>query len=87
MDSLTANEESFVEMMATSDEHARKGFELLLNRCDFPRFMDTLVARGFFAPENNPAPVPAPTEGHVQIPYWKALDYLLAQDSQAAITT
>lgn len=78
MDSLTANEESFVEMMATSDEHARKGFDLLLNRCDFPKFMDTLIAREFFAPENNPAPVPAPTEGNVQIPYWKALDYLVA---------
>ena len=78
MNNLTANEESFIDMMARSDEHARKGFELILHRRDCVKFLDPLIDRNFFAAETNPGPVPATTEGNVQIPYWKALDYLLA---------
>ena len=78
MSSLTANEKSFVEMMAKSGEHARKGFELIMKRPDFVKFFDTLTEREFFEPANNPAPIPVPPQGHIRIPYWKALDYLIA---------
>ena len=78
MTSLTTKEHSFIAMMARSDEHARKGFELILKRPDFPKFFDTLIERGFFDSSKNPAPVPAQPDGYVRIPYWKALDYLKA---------
>ena len=78
MNSLTSKERSFVAMMARSDEHARKGFELILKRPDFAKFFDTLIERGFFDSSKNPAPVPVQPDGHVRIPYWKALDYLKA---------
>ena len=78
MASLSANEASFITMMVKSDEHARKGFELILKRPDFLRFFDALTAAGLFEPANNPAPVPVQPEGSVRIPYWTALDYLVA---------
>ncbi len=78
MANLTANQRSFIEMMRLSDEHARRGFELLLKRPHFLDFFACLIDAGLFAPEKNPAPVQADTEGRYRIPYWKALDYLVA---------
>ena len=78
MNKLSANELSLIEMMGWSDEHARKGFDLILGSPDFPRFFDALGESGFFLPEQNPAPIPAQQDDYVQIPYWKALDYLRA---------
>ena len=78
MSSLTANEKSFVEIMGKSGEHARKGFELILKQQSFVKFFDTLNDKHFFDATKNPAPVPVPPQDHVQIPYWKALDYLIA---------
>ena len=78
MGNLTANQRSFIEMMQLSDEHAIRGFELLLKRPEFLDFFQPLVDAGLFAPEKNPAPVQADKEGRYRIPYWKALDYLIA---------
>ena len=78
MADLTANQRSFVEMMRLSDEHAIRGFDLLLKRPQFLEFVDPLIDAGLFAPEKNPAPVQAGKEGAYRIPYWKALDYLIA---------
>ena len=78
MNSLSANERSLIDMMGRSEEHARKGFDLILESRDYARFFDALKESGFFRPDSNPAPVPAEQQGHVQIPYWKALDYLRA---------
>lgn len=74
---LTANQASFIKLMSKSDEHARRGFELLLARPDFETFFDALDEAGMFEPARNPAPVPADDPGYVRIPYWAALDYLL----------
>ena len=63
-------------MMGKSDEHMRKGFELILGRPCSVKYFDTLNERGFFDADRNPAPVRVEREGHFQIPYWKALDYL-----------
>ena len=76
MTRLTANRESFIKLMGKSDEHARRGFELLLARPGFETFFDALDAAGMFEPAKNPAPVPADDPGYVRIPYWAALDYL-----------
>jgi hypothetical protein len=73
---LTANQESFIKLMGKSDEHARRGFELLLARPGFETFFDALDEAGMFAPANNPPPVPADEPGYCRIPYWAALDYL-----------
>ena len=78
MASLNANERSFIEMMGKSEEHARHGFELLLKRQDYAKFFDPLAAAGLFAADRNPAPVPVRDEDSVRIPYWTALDYLVA---------
>jgi len=78
MANLTANQRSFIEMMQISDEHAIRGFELLLKRPQFLDFFEPLIDAGLFAPEKNPAPVQADKEGRYRIPYWKALDYLIA---------
>ena len=76
MANLTSKERSFLAMMGKSEEHARKGFDLLLKRPDFLDFFDPLIQEGFFQPERNPAPSPGQEDGYFQIPYWKALDFL-----------
>ena len=78
MTNLSANEKSFITLMAKSDEHARRGFELLLKRPTFLKYFDALIEAGLFEPAKNPAPVPVQPEGTVRIPYWTALDYLEA---------
>ena len=76
MASLTARERSFIDMMETSDEHMRKGFEIVLRRPCFVKYFDMFKERRFFDADRNPVPVRVGPEGHFQIPYWKALDYL-----------
>ena len=56
---LTTNQVSFIKLMAKSDEHARRGFELLLMRPGFETFFETLDEVGMFEPVHNPGPVPA----------------------------
>jgi hypothetical protein len=63
--------------MKKSDELAIRGFQLLLQRSDFPAFFTPLKNAGFFAPENNPGPTPV-KEHTVRIPFWAPLDYLKA---------
>ncbi len=75
---LTQKEQWFVDLMARSSEQERRGFEILLQRDDFPKFFDALRAAGLFRPERNSGPVPGTEPGYVQIPYWSALDYLVA---------
>src|SRR4030095_10811004 len=70
-------QKAFIELMKKSDEHARRGFDLLLKRQDFDTFFDAIAAQGLFAPESNPAVV-VDESGRVRIPHWPALDYLLA---------
>ncbi len=78
MANLTAKQESFIELMAGSEELARRGVELLLKRFDYDQFFDSLKNRGLFDPTHNPAAIPAEEEGYVRIPYWFTLDYLTA---------
>ena len=68
MANLTANQRSFIEMMQLSDEHAIRGFDLLLKRPQFLDFFEPLIVAGLFAPEKNPAPVQADKEGSYRIP-------------------
>ena len=77
MADLTAHQRSFVEEMSKSPEHARRGFGLLTKRELFTDFFDALSAKQLFAPEHNPAPTPADSEGLVRVPYWDALPYLV----------
>ena len=78
MTNLTAKQESFIRLMTESDELARRGFDLLMKREHFETFFDALDDAGLFAPERNPAPVPVEPSGSFRLPYWAALDYLLA---------
>lgn len=75
---LSANQQSFIKLMTKSDEHARRGFELLLKRNDIETFFDNLEEAGLFLPSNNRGPIPAGEPGYVQIPFWDALNYLEA---------
>lgn len=65
---LTANQESFIKLMGKSDEHARRGFELLLARPGFETFFDALDEAGMFAPANNPPRFPLMNLGIVESP-------------------
>lgn len=78
MAELTAKQKSFIELMVKSEEHARRGFELLLGRPGFEKFFDSLKIAGLFKPDHNPVPVPSDEAGFFRIPYWSALDYLKA---------
>ena len=78
MTKLTAKQESFIALMTKSDEHARRGFDLLLTRSGFEKFFDALSEAGLFDPSHNSAPVPVGEPGFVRIPYWDALNYLEA---------
>ena len=78
MTNLTAKQESFIRLMTESDELARLGFDLLMKREHVETFFDALDEAGFFATERNPAPVPVEPSGSFRLPYWAALDYLLA---------
>jgi hypothetical protein len=78
MTKLTAKQESFIDLMTKSAEHARRGFDLLLARPGFEKFFDALAEAGLFDPIHNSAPVPAGEPGFVRIPYWDALNYLEA---------
>jgi hypothetical protein len=86
MTALTTNERAFIDKMKGSEELARHGFSLLLERTDFLRFFEPLCDVGLFSPERNPAPEPAPEPGYVRIPYWSALDYLLKIAKQSGAT-
>jgi hypothetical protein len=75
---LTSRQQSFIDMMKESDELAWKGFQLLLQRPDYPHFFDILQGAGFFAATKNPAPVAGERENTVRIPFWAPLGYLKA---------
>ena len=76
MSALNSRLESFIEIMKGSDELARKGFQLLLQSPECPRFFDALQAAGFFAPTSNPAPVAGDQENTIRVPFWAPLGYL-----------
>jgi hypothetical protein len=80
---LTARQQSFIDMMKQSDELEWKGFQLLLQRPDYPRFFDVLQRAEFFAPTRNPAPVAGERENTVRIPFWAPLEYLKAVAKRA----
>ena len=82
---LSANQESFLQLMKKSDEHARKGFELLAARHDLDKFFDRLDELGLFDSEHNPVPVES-EPGYFRIPYWGALIYLEATAKRAGET-
>lgn len=72
-------------MMRMNNELAWKGFQLLLQREDYPGFFDALQESGFFAPATNPAPVPGERENSVRIPFWAPLLYLKAVAARAGV--
>jgi len=78
MGNLTAKQESFIRLMQKSEEHARKGFEVLAARSDANTYFDALSEAGLFESKNNFGPIPTDEPGYVRIPYWAALDYLEA---------
>ncbi len=82
----TSNQQSFIQLMTKSREHARKGFEVLLKREDFADYIDAITDAGLLDPSQNPAPVPAGEPGYVQIPFWEPLNYLQAVARQSGGT-
>jgi len=45
-------------------------------------WFEPLHERNFFKPENNPKPMPAKEEGHVNIPTWPITEYLVATSEE-----
>ena len=86
MSDLGSNQKSFVATMAEGEEFAVEGFALLCKRDDLERFYDALEAAGLLDPSRNSGPVAAAEPGYFRIPYWSALDYLLALAKKAGST-
>ena len=76
MAKLTANQESFVRLMSKNDEHALRGFQLLISRPEPEKIFDEIYAAGLFDPKTASGPAPADGPNSVRIPYWAPLDYL-----------
>ena len=87
MANLTAKQESFIEMMEKSEEHAAKGFELLAHQTELVGvFFDALEEKGFFGSKYTPGIVEAEEPGFYRVPSWPALEYLQAVSSLAGQT-
>ena len=69
--------------MKTGEDYERRGFELLLQRPDFPAFFDALAQEGLFDPSRNSGPVEADKPGYYRVPYWLPVSYLEAAASIA----
>ena len=82
MTELSVKQTNFLEMMSQSDESEEDGFVILSQRDDAWEFFEELESRGFFGVEKNLGPIPSDQEGYIRIPYWRALDYLLAVGTQ-----
>jgi len=78
MDKLTASQESFVVMMTTSEELARRGFDLLLKRTDFHQFFDHLEERRPIRSQSQPGSGTRKLKGGTTSRTASALDYLTA---------
>ncbi len=64
--------------MKEGEDRERLGFDLLLQRSDFPTFFDGLAEEGLFDPSRNPGPVEADKPGYYRVPDWPPLHYLEA---------
>ena len=78
MTELSSNQKSFVDFMLKSDDHARRGFDLLVKQPNPESFFEALTKAGFFAAGKNPAPAAANEKGYFHVPQWSALVYLSA---------
>lgn len=70
--------------MQKSEEHTRRGFELLSTRQGLENFFDALADAGLFNSQQHSGPIPGDDPNYVRIPYWSALDYLEAVSKLAA---
>src|SRR5580693_2671806 len=78
MSSLSSKQQAFIKLMKNGEDYERRGFELLLQRSDFPIFFDALVDEGLLHASRNSGPIEADKPGHYRIPYWPPLLYLEA---------
>jgi hypothetical protein len=78
MNSLSSKHRAFIALMKKGEDNERRGFELLLQRADFPFFFDALTEDGLFDPPRNAGPIQVDKPGHYRIPHWPPLPYLEA---------
>src|SRR6266581_7898985 len=79
MNSLSSKQQAFITLMKNGEDYERRGFELLLQRSDFPAFFDALADDGLFDPSRNSGPVEADKPGYYRVPYWPPLPYLVCR--------
>jgi hypothetical protein len=70
--------------MRRGEEFAQHGFDLLSKRSEPEQFFDALRDRGFFDASNNSGPVPSANPDFVHVPFWWALNYLVAVAKRSA---
>jgi hypothetical protein len=78
MGNVSSKHQAFLQRMKTGEDYERRGFELLLQRSDFPAFFDPLANCGLFDPSRNLGPVEATRPGSYRVPHWPPLPYLEA---------
>ena len=78
MDKLSNREQGFLHKIAEDNDLCLLFFQEVKEL----KWFDALYEEGYFAPENNPNPVPVEGTDYVNIPYWPAIDYLVKTSTE-----
>ncbi|MBW6498933.1 MAG: hypothetical protein K0B09_11120 [Bacteroidales bacterium] len=73
MSKLSAKEQDLLQRVDEKEELR----PLFLRKVKGAKWFEHLDSRGYFNPDQNPIPVNVSEEGHVKIPHWTAVDYLI----------
>lgn len=73
MSNLSAKEQDLLQRVDEKEELR----PLFLRKVKGIKWFEHLYSRGYFDPDQNPMPVTVSEEGHVKIPHWTAIDYLI----------
>ena len=73
MSKLSAKEQDLLQRVDEKEELR----PLFLRKVTGVKWFEHLDLRGYFNPDQNPKPVTVSEEGHVKIPHWTAVDYLI----------
>lgn len=80
MNKLSAKEQDLLQRLDEKEELR----PLFFKKVKGVKWFGHLDSRGYFNPEHNPAPVTVSEEGHVKIPHWAAIDYLVRTTPELA---
>ncbi|HUX29518.1 MAG TPA: hypothetical protein VMV78_02690 [Thiobacillus sp.] len=78
MVSLTVDERDLLERIKAKEELQ----PFFFRKAKGLKWFDALAEQGYFEPASNPPPKPAREEGYVNVPFWPAIEYLVAASEE-----